>query len=115
MLAGDLREQTPQSDEDGTLIDLVLDLRVLVVWNSSAIVDGDAVEGLECCFRMTPSECSKSSTPSHGPVMKGGLRRRLLMDIPFTFTFSTPKDVILIEFCGFRHRGYEGFLQIFVS
>ncbi|KAI3822642.1 hypothetical protein L1987_10237 [Smallanthus sonchifolius] len=26
MLAGDLREQTPQSDEDGTLIDLVSDL-----------------------------------------------------------------------------------------
>ncbi|KAI3798059.1 hypothetical protein L1987_33327 [Smallanthus sonchifolius] len=46
--------------------------RVLVVRNSSAIVDGEAMAGLERCFRMTPSECPASSTPSHGPVIKGG-------------------------------------------
>ncbi|KVI01761.1 Protein of unknown function DUF3411 [Cynara cardunculus var. scolymus] len=48
----------------------------LVVRNSSAIVDGEAMAGLERCFRISPSECppssSSASAPSHGPVMKGG-------------------------------------------
>ncbi|CAH1445179.1 unnamed protein product [Lactuca virosa] len=56
---------------------LPLSRKGLIVKNSSAIVDGDAMAGLERCFRMSPSstpECppSSSSAPSHGPVMKGG-------------------------------------------
>lgn len=46
---------------------------LVVVRNSSAIVDGDSVAGLERCFRMSPAGCPTSAPAySHGPVMKGG-------------------------------------------
>ncbi|KAF5789887.1 hypothetical protein HanXRQr2_Chr09g0376521 [Helianthus annuus] len=45
--------------------------RGLVVRNSSAVVDGDAVAGLERCFKMTPPEYGGGDVVAHGPVMKG--------------------------------------------
>ncbi|XP_071729869.1 protein RETICULATA-RELATED 6, chloroplastic-like [Rutidosis leptorrhynchoides] len=50
-----------------------LNRKCLLVRNSSAIVDGDSVAGLERCFRMSPAECPTSApASSYGPVMKGG-------------------------------------------
>uniref|UniRef100_A0A5B6ZD49 Uncharacterized protein n=1 Tax=Davidia involucrata TaxID=16924 RepID=A0A5B6ZD49_DAVIN len=53
----------------------------LVVKASSAVVDGDTIDGLERCFRASPPSASPSSSSAsssssssvmYGPVMKGG-------------------------------------------
>lgn len=82
--------------------------------NSSAIVDGDAMAGLERCFRMSPSstpECppSSSSAPSHGPVMKGGqygafggvTLEKSKLDMTQKQTKSSPEVCVSIQFRNF--------------